>query len=94
MTSTLPDKYTDPEYEQAHRSTFQRSPKHPIPKTLPPGVSEDDFARALQDFISVVGKDSVFIDGGLSDYVDPYDIWEADESKRKVPSAAVWLVTR
>ncbi len=90
MSSILPDKYSDPEYEQAHRQTFSRPPSHPIKRVLPPGVREDDFAHAIQEFISIVGKDSVFVEDGLSDYVDPYDIWEADETKRKIPSAAVW----
>lgn len=89
MTTVLPDKYSDPEYEKAHRQTFapQRNPVKPV---LPPGVRESDFAQAIQEFIAVVGEGSVFVGEALTDYVDPYDIWEADEQKRKVPSAAVW----
>ncbi len=83
MTTVLPSKYSDPVYETAHQSTFSRPPKHAIKKVLPPGVREEDFARAIQDFVAVVGQESVIIDGGLSDYVDPYDVWEADESKRE-----------
>ncbi len=90
MTSVLPDKYPDPEYETAHRSLFERATKHPIKKVFPPGVREEDFARAIQDFVAVVGEGAVFIDAGLSDYIDPYDIFEADDDKRKTPSAAVW----
>jgi hypothetical protein len=90
MTSVLPDKYDDPEYEKAHRETFAPPLQNPVKPVLPPGVRESDFSEAIQDFIAVVGEGSVFIGDALSDYVDPYDIWEADEQKRKMPSAAVW----
>lgn len=90
MTSVLPDKYSDPEYERAHRATFAPPQRNPLKPVLPPGVRDSDFSQAIQDFIGVVGERNVFIGEALSDYVDPYDIWEADEQKRKVPSAAVW----
>ncbi|KAK3329103.1 hypothetical protein B0H66DRAFT_487938 [Apodospora peruviana] len=89
MSTVLPKTYPDPEYEQAHLDTYEREPRHPIKPVLPPGVREADFAQAVQDFIAVVGKDAVFVDEGLSDYIDPYDVNEASETKRKVPSAAV-----
>ncbi len=90
MTAVLPDKYGTTEYQEAHRSIFKHPARHDIPRSLPPGLSEGDFAQAILDFVSVVGKDAVFVDQGLSDYIDPYDIWEADEGKRKTPSGAVW----
>ncbi|KAH8901818.1 FAD-linked oxidase-like protein [Coniochaeta sp. PMI_546] len=89
MTSVLPDKYSDPEYERAHRATFAPPQRNPLKPVLPPGVRDSDFSQAIQDFIGVVGERNVFIGEALSDYVDPYDIWEADEQKRKMPSAAV-----
>ncbi|KAK0624777.1 hypothetical protein B0T17DRAFT_638641 [Bombardia bombarda] len=89
MSTTIPDTYPDPEYEAAHQATYERAPRHPIKPALPPGVRAEDFAQAIQDFIAAVGEKSVFVNEGLSDYIDPYDIHEADESKRKVPSAAV-----
>jgi hypothetical protein len=92
MTTTLPDKYVNAEYQEAHRLTFAHPHRHSIPKVLPPGVGEDAFARVIQELLAAVGKDFVFVGDGLSDYIDPYDIWEADESKRKLPSAAVWCV--
>ncbi len=55
-------------------------------------LSGDEFDNAISEFVSIVGEDNVFVGEGLSDYVDPYDIWEADEQKRKTPSAAVWYV--
>jgi hypothetical protein len=82
--------YPDAAYEAAHQATYERAPRHPIKPVLPPGVREADFALAIQEFIDAVGKDAVFVKEGLTDYIDPYDVHEADETKRKVPSAAVW----
>jgi len=90
MSTSLPDSYTIPEYEAAHQSTYERVPRYPITPVLPPGVREEDFNKAIDEFIGVVGKDAVFIKEGLSDYIDPYDVDENNEDKRKVPSAAVW----
>lgn len=91
MTTPTPPTYADPEYEAAHRATYGRAPRHPIRAVLPPGVGADDFARAVDEFAAAVGRDGVITGGdALADYVDPYDIYEADESRRKVPSAAVW----
>ncbi|KAK4208815.1 hypothetical protein QBC37DRAFT_352799 [Rhypophila decipiens] len=92
MSTTLPRTYPDPEYEQAHVDTYERNPRFPIKPARPPGVREEDFLKAIDEFITVVGKDAVFIGEGLSDYIDPYDIHEADNEqggKRQVPSAAV-----
>lgn len=94
MSTTIPPTYPDPDYEAAHRSTFERAPRYPIKPVLPPGVSEADFARAIQEFIDVVGQDAVFVKEGLSDYIDPYDVHEDRDDKRKVPSAAVWYASK
>ena len=92
MSAHLPSKYKDSEYQEAHRGIFQSPATRAIPRTLPPGVTEEDFAHAIRAFISVVGPEFVFVDEALSDYIDPYDPYEADETKRRVPSAAVWWV--
>lgn len=89
MTSVLPDKYAIPEYEDAHRATFAPPQRHPVRPVLPPGVRESDFAQVIKEFAAAVGEGSVFVGEALSDYVDPYDINEADAQKRKMPSAAV-----
>ncbi|KAK4107351.1 vanillyl alcohol oxidase [Canariomyces notabilis] len=89
MSTTIPTTYSHAEYEAAHQSTYERTPRYPIKPVLPPGVREADFARAIQEFISTVGQDAVFINEGLSDYIDPYDVHEDRDDKRKVPSAAV-----
>ncbi|KAL4924615.1 FAD-binding oxidoreductase [Aspergillus undulatus] len=89
MTTTLPSStYPSVEYESAHRATFA-PPKKDLPALLPPGVSQLDFEQALGELITIVGVESVFVGKALIDYVDPYDVYEDDESKRKVPSAAV-----
>jgi len=93
MSTTIPDTYPDADYEAAHQATYERVPRHPIKAVLPPGVREEDFDNAIQEFINILGPDAVFVGDALSDYIDPYDVHEADESKRKVPSAAVWSVT-
>lgn len=92
MSTTLPKTYTDPDSEAAHVATYERKPRHPIKPALPPGVKESEFNQAIQSFTSIVGKEAVFIDSALSDYIDPYDVNEADPTKRKVPGAAVWYV--
>jgi hypothetical protein len=91
MTCTLPkDTYTDPEYEAAHRATFEPPMKNPITKVLPPGVTAEDFSKALVEFGQAVGTSSVFVEDALAHYIDPFEVYIEDESKRKVPSAAVW----
>ena len=93
MTTTIPENYPYPDYEAAHHSTYERVPRHPIKPVLPPGITEAVFALAIQEFIAVLGQDAVFTNEALSDYIDPYDVNEADPTKRKVPSAAVWSAT-
>ncbi|KAL4913009.1 hypothetical protein BDW62DRAFT_205996 [Aspergillus aurantiobrunneus] len=89
MSSTIPPgTYLDPEYEAAHRQTFA-PPKKDLPTVLPVGVSQADFDLAIAELTSAIGIGSVFVREALADYVDPYDIYEDDEAKRKVPSAAV-----
>ncbi|CAK7202828.1 hypothetical protein SEUCBS139899_005555 [Sporothrix eucalyptigena] len=89
MSTTQPtNTYPDQEYEDAHLMTFS-TPKVPIPTILPPDTTKETFDRAITDFVEAVGKDKVFVGEGLSHYVDPYDLSENDEKRRKLPSAAV-----
>ena len=91
MTSSLPtNTYPEPDYEKAHLSTFASPKSPPIKPVLPPGVPQAEFDKALEDLISVVGVEQVFVGEALAHYVDPYDINDDDEKKRKVSSAAVW----
>ena len=91
MTSSLPkNTYIDSDYEKAHQETFAPPKSRPIKPVLPPGVPQAKFEEAIRELASVVGKEAVFIKEALAHYVDPYDVHEDDEEKRKVPSAAVW----
>jgi hypothetical protein len=90
MSTQLSSKYPDPEYQEAHRGVFDHPSRRPIRKVLPPDVGEEDFTRAIEELVSAVGRDFVFVDEALSDYVDPYDPYQDDPEKRKTPSAAVW----
>ena len=57
--------------------------------TIPPGLSEKDFADALNDFRKVVGKDWVFtIEEHINAYRDPYSP-RINEDTEAIPSAAV-----
>ena len=56
---------------------------------MPPGVSQEDLNRALEELKGALGSDSVFNGSDLKEYVDPYEIPEAGK-ERKLPSAAVW----
>ncbi|KAJ9132446.1 Vanillyl-alcohol oxidase [Pleurostoma richardsiae] len=90
MTSSLPtNTYPYADYEAAHQVTFAPPTKRPIKPVLPPGVQTVDFERALEELISILGKEAVFVKEALAYYIDPYELWEDDETKRKVPSAAV-----
>ena len=89
MTSSVPPKtYSDPEYEAAHQETFT-PPRIEIPSVLPVGVTKSTFEAAIKELVSALGVGSVFVGAALRHYVDPYDVYEEDKNKRKVPSAAV-----
>lgn len=89
----FPVRYEDPEYQSNHRSLFSGVLLSPLETVLPPGVNQQQFDEAISDFVHAVGRDHVFQGQSLEEYVDPYELWEK-EGKRKVPSAAVWLVLR
>jgi 4-cresol dehydrogenase (hydroxylating) len=57
---------------------------------LPPGVSEEAFRRALQDFANVVGQDWVFSkDEDVARYNDAFSPFVAEPEQQRVASAAV-----
>jgi 4-cresol dehydrogenase (hydroxylating) len=57
---------------------------------LPPGVGEETFRRALQEFANVVGNDWVlYDDDDIATYQDAYSPFVAEPEKRRVASAAV-----
>lgn len=82
-------KYSDPLYQTAHEEAFSKPLVAKIETVLPPDVSQEDFASALEQIVAALGNDAVFTGDGLKDYVDPYEIPEAGH-ERSVPSAAAW----
>ena len=94
MGSTVfPNRYHDPVYQDTHHKLFSKSLTRPLESVLPPSVKQADFDLAISDYVSIVGKDAVFTGKALEGYIDPYELHEAEEAERKVPSAAVWSVT-
>lgn len=86
--TSIPAQYQDPLYQQAHAKTFLEAGTPPVPQIYPPGVSEVDFKRAIEEFRSVVGATEVVTGDRLVEYVDPYEL-EEEGPNRKLPSAAV-----
>ncbi|KAI0533964.1 glycolate oxidase [Xylaria digitata] len=84
----LPPAYADSTYQTAHEDVYSTPLTATIELVLPPGVSQDDFAQAIEKATKVLGKDSVFTGDDLKYYIDPYDIPEAGTA-RNIPSAAV-----
>ncbi|XXH06165.1 hypothetical protein Hte_012611 [Hypoxylon texense] len=81
--------YADPIYQTAHDEAFSKPLFAKIETVLPPDVSPEDFALALELLVEALGRDAVFTGSDLKDYVDPYEIPESGH-ERSVPSAAVW----
>ena len=90
MVATVPpQRYTDPEVQKAHTDLYLGSSDRPLYPVLPPGVNQDDFDKAVQEFVEVLGSKNVFAGEALQDYIGPYEIDEIGV-ERKIPSAAVW----
>lgn len=80
--------YIDKEYQSTHYTLFKDSITVPLNSVLPPGVTKASFDRAIQKYRDVVGKEQVYHGDDLVEYIDPYELHEA-EGTRKIPSAAV-----
>ena len=91
VTTVAPVRFEDPIFQTAHKDLFLRSSDRPLHPVLPPGVGQEDFDRAIQEFVQVLGTKNVFAGEALQEYIDPYEIDEAGVD-RKIPSAAVWYV--
>ena len=90
MASTkFPIRYEDPEYQKTHQLLFANCLTRPLKQVLPVGVSQEDFNRAIDEFTSALGFEGVLAGEALTDYVDPYELYEDSESERRVASAAV-----
>ncbi len=83
-------RYADALYQNAHDDMFSKSLFADIPIVLPPGVDQQAFDAALEEFAAAVGGSQfVFSGTNLKEYVDPYEIPESGK-ERNIPSAAVW----
>ena len=80
--------YIDPEYQSTHFNLFKDSITVPLKSVLPPGVGLDAFGKAVAKYKGVVGDAQVCLGDALTEYIDPYELHEA-EGTRKMPSAAV-----
>ena len=80
--------YINAEYQSTHYNLFKDSITVPLKRVLPPGVSQYAFDAAIMQYMAVVGHEQVLQGDALTEYIDPYELSEA-EGKRKMPSAAV-----
>lgn len=80
--------YTDEEYQSTHYDLFKNSITAPLKTVLPAGISQTSFDAAIEKYRNVVGHDEVCLTNDLAEYIDPYELHEA-EGKRKIPSAAI-----
>jgi hypothetical protein len=63
--------YLDEEYQSTHYNLFKDSITVPLKSVLPPGVTRQDFEKAIQQYKGVVGDDQVYQGDGLTEYIDP-----------------------
>jgi len=80
--------YIDREYQSTHFNLFKDSITVPLKPVLPPGVDQNAFNKAVAKYKGVVGDAQVYSGDALTEYIDPYELHEA-EGTRKMPSAAV-----
>ncbi|KAK5048707.1 hypothetical protein LTR84_005799 [Exophiala bonariae] len=86
---TPPGRYNNfSEAHERHRKLFDRPLLHPWEDVLPPGVDQKLFDAVINELVELLGSDGVFVGKALVDYVDPFELSEA-EGKRRQPSAAV-----
>ena len=84
----LASAYADAEYQSTHYNLFKHSITVPLKSVLPPGTSRNVFDTAIRKYKKVVGDEQVYQCDALVEYIDPYELHEA-EGKRNIPSAAV-----
>jgi hypothetical protein len=80
--------YVNEEYQSTHYNLFKDSITVPLKSVLPPGISQGAFDAAINKYQDAVGHDQVYLKNDLAEYIDPYELHEA-EGKRRIPSAAV-----
>jgi hypothetical protein len=80
--------YLDKEYQSTHYNLFKESITVSLKPILPPGLQQNTFNDAIRDYKAAVGEGQVLEGDDLTEYIDPYELQEA-EGTRKMPSAAV-----
>lgn len=80
--------YRNVEHQEVHANLFKDSITTPLNAILPPGITRYAFDAAIMQYMAIVGHDQVLQGDALAEYIDPYDLHEA-EGTRKMPSAAV-----
>lgn len=80
--------YINAEYQSTHYDLFKDSITTPLKPVLPPGVTRYAYDAAILQYMAAVGYEQVLQGDALTEYIDPYELWEA-EGQRKMPSAAV-----
>lgn len=86
---TMPSAaYLDNDYQNTHYNLFKDSITVPLKAVLPPGVPQETFVNAIEKYKAAVGSGQVLQGNDLTEYIDPYELQEA-EGTRKMPSAAV-----
>lgn len=80
--------YANQEYQSTHYNLFKESITVPLTQVLPPGLKKEAFDAAIRKYKDAVGDDQVLLCDDLTEYIDPYELREA-EGQRKIPSAAV-----
>jgi hypothetical protein len=86
---TMPSQaYLDNEYQSTHYNLFKDSITVSLKPVLPPDLQQSTFDNAIKEYKTAVGEDQVLEGDDLTEYIDPYELQEA-EGTRKMPSAAV-----
>jgi hypothetical protein len=86
---TMPSQaYLDEEYQATHYNLFKESITVSLKPVLPPGLQQETFDNAIREYKAAVGEGQVLEGDDLTEYIDPYELQEA-EGTRKMPSAAV-----
>jgi hypothetical protein len=80
--------YHNIEHQDIHAKLFKESITAPLEAVRPPGLTQYAFNAAVMQYMAIVGHDQVLQGNALAEYIDPYELHEA-EGKRKMPSAAV-----
>ena len=79
-------QYEDHIVQQAHDRVFEQS--RSVPQyCFPPGMTEGQFRRVIQNLKTIVGDDQVFTEDSLLHFSDPFS-----PSPKNFPSAAAWYV--